>query len=184
MNWWKPAFFVTLIAFELAREVAVLNAMGPPVAIGVENIYRDESGGYIRADGLWQRTDGGGRLVTMPTTILCDRTLELECTVASSMLSNGYVHIPRLDRIDANFTDTGVEWFEDHPLCYTNFVRIDAKNKLVTATRKSKNSNDPLCKGTEELIQSKLGGYDLAAEKAERDRHFLPVLRLVAALIE
>jgi hypothetical protein len=184
VNWWKPAFIVTLIAFEITREIAVLNAEGLQVAIGVENIYRDQGGGYIRADGLWQRTDGGDRLVAMPTTILCDRTLELECTVASSMVSSGYVHIPRLDRLDATFTETGVEWLEDSPLCYTNFVRIDAVKNLVTATRKSKRSKDPLCKGTEDLIQSKLGGYDLAAEEAKRDEHFLPVLRMVATIFD
>ena len=68
-NWWKIAFFVSLVAFELAREFAVLSTSSRAYPSVTERVFR--SGEYTNVEGRWLRTDGGEALVPQAIRIDC-----------------------------------------------------------------------------------------------------------------
>jgi hypothetical protein len=182
VNWWKWAFFVALLAFEGAREVAVLSATAlPNFAIGTPHIYRTADGSFVSADGRWQRTDGGGAMVPTAISIECEREIG-SCIMANTKVLDGYITMPDIDRHKAAFTDTGAEFTDDWPICDKLFVRIDAVHNQATAVRSSKHSTDPMCKGHDPEIQLRLGGFEQGEIEAWRKKHFVPLLEVISGI--
>lgn len=123
-NGWKIAFFVVLILFELAREVAVLEGAQGAVPNGTAIVFSYE--GSATAKGRWSRIDGGGRLMPAVVTIDCRKELG-RCVEASTMISDKYVYAPELDWFDATFGDDAISYENDIPNCARYSVRIDLK---------------------------------------------------------
>lgn len=183
MNWWKIGFFVALLAFEGAREIAVVASDGPPnFALSQASAYRSPDGGFVKAEGRWQRTDGGEAMVPAVISIECWRERG-SCVMATTTAHDGYVFMPDIRQRDAVFTETGAEFTDDWPECQKLFVRIDAVHKVTTAIRSSKPSEDPMCKGGEAQIQMRLGGFDAKERRAWQNKHFVPLLRILRSVV-
>lgn len=178
-NWWKAAFFVVLLAFELTREIAVLGA-----AEGARpntNAHLFSYGGYVRAQGSWKRIDGGGALVPGTATIECQRETG-RCLEASVRVSEQYVYAPEIDWFDARFSQDAVSYENDQPDCARYSVRLDLKMQKVFAVRDRKeNPSNPNCANLERRIEMQLGdGFE--PSRTTLDGHFVPIFRAIAAL--
>jgi hypothetical protein len=183
INWWKVAFFVTLLVFEGAREIAVINIGAPPnIAIGTAFSQRSPDGSLVSADGRWARTDGGEPLIPAAVSIECWRERGT-CVMATTEAYDGYIHLPEIDQRDATFTGTGAEFTDDWPVCNKLFVRIDGVHNLTTAVRSRKETKDPQCKGSEPEIQLRLSGFDPEEHKRWTDKHFVPLLSVMGAVL-
>lgn len=178
-NWWKLAFFVALIAFEIAREIAVLaSAQGaqPNTTARLINY-----GGYFRAQGSWRRIDGGGALVPGTVTIECQRETG-RCLEASVMVSEQYVYAPEIDWFNARFSPDAVSYENDRPDCARYSVRLDLKMQKVFAVRDRKeNPSNPNCANLERRIEMQLGnGFE--SSRTQLGGHFVPIIGAIAVL--
>jgi hypothetical protein len=180
-NWWKTAFFVVLIAFELMREVAVL--AGAEGARPNARALLFSNGGYVKAQGSWKRIDGGGTLVPGTVTIECQRETG-RCLEASVMVSEQYVYAPEIDWFDARFLPDAVSYENDLPDCARYSVRLDLKMQKVFAVRDRKeNPSNPNCANLERRIEMQLGdGFE--PDRDSLDGHFVPIIQGLAALAE
>src|SRR5690242_3194636 len=77
INGWKAAFFVALIAFEIAREWAVVATTAEPMLATLATV--NDWNGFVTAEGRWTRIDGGERLTPNIVRIECARDSG-ECT--------------------------------------------------------------------------------------------------------
>lgn len=180
-NWWKIAFFIALLAFELTREIAVLeSAQG---ARPNTNAHLFSYGGYVRAQGSWKRIDGGGALVPGTVTIECHRETG-RCLEASVMVSEQYVYAPEIDWFDARFSPVAISYENDRPDCARYSVRLDLKMQKVFAVRDRKeNPTNPNCANLERRIEMQLGdGFE--PSRTALDGHFVPIIRAIAYLGE
>lgn len=180
-NWWKLAFFVSLAAFEIAREIAVLASVERAQPNTYAHLF--SNGGYIRAQGSWKRIDGGDPLVPGTVTIECQQDTG-RCLEASVMVSEKYVYAPEIDWFDAQFSRDAVTYENDIPDCARYSVRLDLKMQKVFAVRDRKeNPSNPNCAKLERRIESQLGdGFE--PNKNNIEGHFLPIIAIVSAIAE
>ncbi len=68
-NWWKLAFFVMLVLFEIAREFAVLASAKGAQPSALKTIHGGSD--YVLVRGRWMRSDGGSPIVPGAVTIEC-----------------------------------------------------------------------------------------------------------------
>ncbi len=178
-NWWKAAFFVALVAFELTREIAVL--AGSEGARPNTSVQLFSYGDHISAQGSWKRIDGGGALVPGVVAIECQRETG-RCLEASVTMSGQYVYAPEIDWFDAQFSPDAVSYENDFPDCARYSVRLDLKMKKVFAVRDRKeNPSNPNCANLERRIEMQLGdGYESSRDSL--DGHFVPIIRAIVAL--
>lgn len=178
-NWWKIAFFVALLAFEVARELLVISH-GPHAHPTMNSvIFGNER--FASASGTWRRTDGGGDLVPASVKIDCFAD-QGRCVEASAMILDDSVLAPEMDWFDASFSDGLVTYANNMPDCASYIVRIDTKLEKVTALRERKdNPKNPNCSKLERRIGMELveGG---PREKDPLEGHFVPVFQLLAAI--
>jgi len=178
-NWWKVAFFVALLAFEMAREWAVIASAeeAQPSAVGM--VFG--SGDYIAARGRWKRIDGGDRLVPSTVTIQCRREMAL-CIESSVSINDRYVSAPEVELFTAQFTPDAVTYENDSPECARYSVSIDLKLKKAIAVRERKLSRtNARCVTLEPRIEMQLSdGYD--PDDSKFDEHFVPMMQLIVAL--
>ncbi|WP_448661730.1 hypothetical protein ACG3SL_13760 [Sphingomonas sp. CJ20] len=179
-NWWKVGFFVMLVLFEFAREIAVLGVATkaqPNVAASVTSFQ-----GYTVAKGRWTRVDGGGALMPATVTIQCVRERS-ECVEAAVRVLGTYVSAPDVNIYPATFTKDSISYESAHHLCVTYSTRIDLKLQKVFAVRDKKaNATEPLCRPTEARVEMQLGnGFD--ADREPLKSHFVPLISAFAAIL-
>ncbi len=173
-NWWKVAFFVALIAFELAREVAVLAAAREAQPNTLKSIFSTDS--FVTARGSWVRSDGGSPIVPSTVTIECRNEIK-QCVEASATAREGYFYAPELAWFDATFTPEGVSYINDNPDCSRYFVRIDTRTERAFATRDRKaNPLNDMCTKMEKRVAMELGDGD-PVKRNVLDEHFVPILQ-------
>jgi len=182
-NWWKVAFFVVLLAFEVTREMLVLNEAEGAVPNASAHVFSYD--GYVRVQGSWKRIDGGGKLVPGTVTIEC-RQETGRCIEASTSLNDKYVHAPDLSWFDATFTPQAVTYVNDMPDCARYSVRIDLDMKKAFAVRQKKqNPSNPNCAALEERIEMQIAdGYEVHTEGDRFRGRFVPVVRMIAAVFD
>lgn len=180
VNWWKVGFFVALLAFEVAREAAVVAAVENPRTYAKAWVF--QSGGYTTATGRWKRIDGGEPLVPATVTIEC-RESARQCIEASVALNDNYIGAPAIDLFPATFRPEAVTYENDFPQCAKYTVRIDLGLKKVFAVRERKLSpTNPNCKDLEQRIEMQLAdGYD--PDEKPLDGHFLPLFQILFVII-
>ena len=180
-NWWKVAFFVMLIAFEFAREIAVLSSADGARPNSMAHFFHMQD--YTKAQGTWKRIDGGGSLVPSTVTIEC-REYSGQCIEASVMMNDHYVYAPEIDWFDAKFSGDAISYENDAPDCARYSVRLDLKMEKVFAIRDRKgNPTNPVCTKLERRIEMQLGdGFE--PTKNAREGHFVPLISGVAALFD
>lgn len=178
-NWWKLGFFVLLFAFELVREWAVLAEAQAARPSMMAMVYGNET--FARAQGQWQRIDGGGDLVPTAVTIRCDKA-QGTCIEAMTSMNERYVHAPDVTIFDAKFAPEGITYENDFPTCAHYTVRIDLKLKKAFHVRTKKtNVKEPQCANLERRIESQLtDGHDLKENSMEG--HFVPLFQLIRLL--
>lgn len=176
-NWWKAGFFVMLIAFELARELAVVNAAQEAVpAVGK---YISAYGNVVTATGSWHRSDGGSPIVAGAAKIECFRETNL-CIEAQVTANDEYFQAPSIDIFPAKFSGTSVSYTNDNPDCARYSVLIDAKTERAIATRDGKeNPKNEFCKKLEKRVAMELGSSWDRPRNDPTTEHFVPLLRLL-----
>lgn len=180
-NWWKVAFFAMLIAFELAREIAVVEAASTAQANVQLMVWNHGAIGnrYINATGSWRRNDGGDKLAPTAVAIHC-REEQGECIEVTSTLMDKYVFAPDMNRYPAQFGPDGVTYLNEDATCARYQVRVDLKLQQVFALRQRKN-----IKGDCARIEPRMA-LQLAAAPApdafSLDGHFVPLIKLIAAI--
>lgn len=180
-NWWKVAFFVSLFALELAREIAVLAVAAGASPNASAIVF--SLGGYVKAQGSWKRIDGGGPLMPTTVTIECRRETG-KCVEASTSIHDEYVYAPELDWFDATFSQDAVSYVNDFPVCARYSVRLDLKMQKVFAVReRKKNPTNPNCTNLEQRIEMQLAdGHE--SKRNTSEGHFVPIFSAIAALAE
>lgn len=172
LNWWMIAFFVSLLALEIAREMLVVGGQMPakPNASAIVSSIR----GYTTAQGSWARADGGSRLVPSTTSIRCFEQ-EGTCTEATVQMFDGLVQAPDISVLPAVFSPSAITYENDSAGCATYTVKIDLDLDKAFAVRRLKDKPDGLnCDKFEKRIEMQLSnGYD--TYKDDRDKLFLPV---------
>jgi hypothetical protein len=172
LNWWKVAFFVMLLVFEVTREIVVIqNAV--PVQPNVKVSLFDATD-FTSVSGIWKRTDGGSELLPVLVTIQC-RSADKFCTESTVNYDKQYVFPPELTRLDAEFQPDMITYVNDTPLCVQYITRLDLKLKKVSMVRQAKPSVGKMCKGNEERIEATLADGFVPAEYYTKG-HFLPIL--------
>jgi hypothetical protein len=180
-NWWKLAFFIALLAFEITRELLVIQSGSPASITAMKHITHFK--GWVSASGRWWRVDGGGSLVPGAVTIEC-RPETGQCVEAATTVMNG-VMPPTMDTFQARWDDSSVSYVNDNADCARYSVRIDWKEERATATRVRKaNPSNPNCAMLEPKLDMELGdGYKSGEARAELDKHFVPVLQLFMGVV-
>ena len=182
-NWWKVAFVIVLLAFEIMRELFVLNEAEGAVPNETAHVFSYQ--GFVQVQGSWKRIDGGGSLVPGTVTIECTQETG-RCLEASSMISDKYVFAPEVSWFDASFTLEAVSYVNDVPDCARYSVRIDLEMKKAFAVRQKKaNPTNENCKLLEERIEMQIAdGYETHTAKDPFEGHFVPLVKLLAAVID
>lgn len=175
-NWWKIAFFVLLVAFEITREIAVVSGkpQARPNSNAMVSAYSDL--GYVGAEGTWKRIDGGGKLVPGTTKIECWRERG-QCIEAHTMIYENSVFAPDLSYFPAKFSSDAVSYENDAPACARYSVRIDLNLKKAFAIRDRKeNPANENCAKLERRIEMQLAdGYEYDDKMGDS---FLPIFSL------
>jgi hypothetical protein len=185
VNWWKWAFFAALVAFEGAREVAVIEANEPTRGATVADVFR--FGGFVSAQGQWNRIDDGEGLLPTVVKIQCQAERG-ECLVVDMLLGDSrYVTAPDISQYPATFSADAVSFQDDSPSCVTYNYRIDLKLKKVFAVREKKQKpTEPVlpngCDKLERRIEMTLGNGSI--EPVSLEGHFLPLLSGIAWLFD
>jgi len=182
-NWWKIGFFVMLIAFELAREVAVIGSDQQAQPNASKLVFTFDNGRYITASGRWKRSDGGDRLQPGTVTIECRRDRG-QCVEAMVNSIDTSYFAPTLDWFDATFTDRGVRYVNDNAACARYEVVIDTVQKRAFATRERKpNPANPMCKNLEDRIAMELGdGFEPVSDSLKG--HSAPLFQIIIGVFK
>jgi hypothetical protein len=180
-NWWKLGFFIVLLAFEMAREVAVISASTPAKPISSSLVFGFD--GYIKAEGSWKRIDGGEELVPGTLAIECERETG-RCIEAVTMIHDNYVYAPDISFFNATFTRDTVSFENTTAACVNYSVRIDLKMSKAFAVRTRKANPDNInCSKLENRIEMQLAdGFEVNDNPAKG--HFVPILSIIRALFE
>lgn len=181
LNWWKIGFFVALVAFEAAREAAVISIANDATPNGSASVFRHD--GYVAASGTWKRIDGGSKLSPVVVALDC-REETGNCIEATTGMSERYVYPPDITVHGATFTADAVTFVNEVPDCARYTVRIDTEMKKAFAVRQRKeNPTNLRCKDIEDRIEMQLAdGFEF--DPAKYDDHFLPLVRVVKALTD
>lgn len=179
-NWWKMAFFVMLLMFELAREWAVIASAEVAQPNAPASLF--SYSGYTIAEGRWRRLDGGSPIVPSTVAIDCRRE-HGRCIEATTTISDRYVYAPKLDWFDATFSQDAITYENDVPDCARYSVRLDLKLKKVFAVRERKdNPSNPTCAKLEPQIEMHLSdGHE--GDRNPLEGHFVPLFSGVRALL-
>ena len=183
-NWWKLAFFVALVAFEITREVAVLEGSSKARVTGQASVFG--MGGHVTAEGRWKRIDGGEPIMPGAVAISCWRESGT-CTEASVSISGKHISAPDISTYQAEFDLDGVSYVNQNPRCVTYNTRIDLKmRKAFTVRTRNEGATDLLgssCSKVEQRIEMQLAnGFDIADYRLEIDEHFVPIVEIIRAL--
>ncbi|MBB6189315.1 hypothetical protein [Rhodanobacter sp. MP7CTX1] len=179
-NWWKFAFFVALVAFEVAREEVIVQAHEPSTG----NLFDMQSNGnMVSAEGQWFRSDSGSPLVSNATAIQCEKDtktcIEAQTTLLNYDVRTAYASISVYDITE--FTDTSVTYENDSAICATYRVHIDLAQKRVTASTDLKQTSEKVCAKIEAHIPMELSD-SIRRQQSNgpwMEGHFLPLLRLI-----
>lgn len=180
-NWWKVAFFVMLVLFEGAREIAVLEANSPAQVATLASVIG--SGDYTVAQGRWNRIDGGSALAPTNVRIEC-RKEEGRCYEVFYNINGQYAGSPDLSIFPAQWGVDQISYENDDAACARYSVRIDGKLEKVFAVRERK--DDPSmagfdCTKLERRVEMTLtNGYEPHDDAAKG--HFLPILSTLIAV--
>lgn len=179
-NWWRGAFILALVAFEFAREEAVVQANEPTTG----NLFSLQSSGeLVSAEGEWFRSDAGSPLVRNSTVIQCNRSTNT-CTEGSAALSTSPTR-SAFESVDeytnVQFSADAVDYMDDSSVCMIHRVHIDIAQQRVTSTSTRKESTVPFCAKLEANVASELSDSIRHRENAGEwmSGHFLPLLRLI-----
>lgn len=179
-NYWKIAFWLTLLAFEFTREIAVIAADSP--AKSNVAFYMSRMGDLATAQGRWRRTDGGSPLLDAALTIECrrDRGECLEASVIS--IDEGFFN-PTIERFPAKFEDDVVTYENNVPECVRYSVKMDFAQKSVIASRELKSGRlEPRCAKLEPAIRMRLGdSYEDGDFRSPDQSHFVPIISVLMA---
>lgn len=186
-NWWKIGFFLLLIAFEIAREAAVLASEDRPKLLVSKAVLG--SGDYITAQGRWRRTDGGDPLTPSLTRIDCDRA-QGTCRVIEVIIHDDYVWPPDVDEFEAQFVADGARYSWEAG-CVRYDVRLDTSTSQATSVRSilppSEQNSASGCQSVLddriEMVLSDGTSSELGDFKLPRDQ-FLPIARFVSWINE
>lgn len=183
INWWMIGFFVVLLAFEVAREMAVIFANEPARPFGGSySFYKNED--FFKASGSWIRSGDGSKIIPQTTTIECAPYLGGCITATVSSYENRYTN-PYIDVFfDAVFRNGGVSYVDASPMCATLYVNIDTTQSRVTATRVKKTGDLPaeICgPEMEDRVTMELGSYP-RSHGFELGDHFVPILRALRSM--
>lgn len=178
-NWWKFAFFVSLVLLELARETIVVTNAKSVKFGGFASVFVTSD--YAAAHGRWERIGQGSSLAPAVTSIQCSARTK-ECIEAYSRSIEGFVFPPQISTFPARFTADGVTYENDDPECARYSVRIDAKMRKVFALRERKGQpSNPICAGLDKRLEMQLvDPSGLSSNPLEN--HFAPLLKIIAAL--
>lgn len=178
-NWWKAAFFVALIGFEITRELLVITSDERVQSNASFQLFHGSS--LVVAEGTWERMDGGGPLTTTATRIECWKE-DAQCIEAYSHASDMFLYPPTIDRFDAKFGPEAVTYENDIPDCATYSVRMDFKlNKVMAVRVRKENPKNSGCANLEPRIETQLAdGYK---SKNPTTGHFVPFFSLFYSLI-
>ena len=108
------AFWVALLAFEIARETAVLAMDSPPESNANFQLFR--YGDYARAEGRWRRIDGGEELLDTAVTIQCGNDIG-GCIEATVKGDDQFYYAPFVDHFTAKFEDSAITYENDSATC-------------------------------------------------------------------
>lgn len=182
-NWWKIGFFVMLILFEFAREIAVVASTERAQPNVSKHIF--SMGGYVAARGRWRRSDGGSEIIPGVVTIVCRKETG-QCVEASvSSFSGKYFGSPELDWFDANFAADTVSYENDSALCARYAVRIDLTQKRAFATREKKPGSKDVTGAPCEILEDRVAmelGDGLSANPTPFQGHYVPLLQFTQAI--
>jgi hypothetical protein len=176
-NWWKIAFFLSLVALEGMRELFVLESSEPPQLATVKSVT--DFGDLVHAEGKWIRNDQGKRLMPLLVTIECNREQRTCVEASTRVLPPSYVVSPTVEMYAAAF-GTGTVDYDNGGSCINYHVRIDLKAKEAYQTRTRTSNRSANCKGFGENLSARLGnGWDDLGPPLEG--HFLPMIRILKA---
>jgi hypothetical protein len=179
-NFWKYAFFIALLAFEIAREIAVL-AASAPIKSNTSGFFFHQDG-FIQAEGIWKRIDGGQPLIDTVVTIKCYVDIE-RCFEVSTILQFGYISPPHIDRFFANFSPENVSYENNEPACVRYIVKLDLTLNKAFAIRERKESVTSVnCEKLERRIEMQLGD-SFTATFNPLTGHFVPIFRVLFAAL-
>jgi hypothetical protein len=169
-NWWKIGFFVTLFAFESARETAVIESNDSAKSVAFKSV-----GNWVFATGSWARRDQReSSLVANSVKYECDQQ-KSECLIASVEAYDDYFNTPDVVRLPATFEGDIVTLTNDDAECVNYIVRIDTKLEQAFSTRKRKQSSDKNCDMLEPVIESELKSAADISPSDPGKGHFLPI---------
>lgn len=181
-NWWKIGFFIAVFAFELMRELFVIQAAEGARPNAMAIVHGDDD--YAEAQGSWMRLDGGSALVPGVVRISC-RAATAECVEVSVTVNERYVHAPDISRFAATFGPGTVSYTNDVPDCATYTVRIDLKMEKAFAVRQKRPDASGPCALLERRIEMQLvDGHALSENIDPLEGHFVPIVRLVRSAFD
>lgn len=177
LNYWKIMFFIAIIAFEIAREMAVLFAYEPAKPNVYKSVYSVD--GYIGAKGTWVRSGNGSPITPNAVTISCIKELS-ECVVATVNSFNKSYFAPDIQTFDAKFYPDGASYINDRPLCTTIKVYINTSQERVIASRIRKSGPLPKEECEDEMeseVNMELSNPPIS--HLDFDGHFVPLLNIL-----
>jgi len=181
INGWKVAFFAALLAFEIAREWAVVASAEEPKLATLATVRRWNA--IVTAEGRWTRIDGGGRLTPNIVRIECSQDAG-ECNELFVQVNNDFVSAPSLNTFKAQFTPEAVTYENDASVCVHYSTRIDLRlNKTFAVRTKKDGVKDKACRAMEPRIEMQLGDGWVDNKEPLKD-HFLPLLWLLTVLVK
>jgi len=173
-------FVVALLAFEIAREMVVLEAADRPALIGGQHLF--SSDGLTIAEGSWLRTDEGAELARTSVHIECDQSRE-ECLEATVNVNGNSVSLPNVERFAAQFSPDAITYENSSPVCVHYTTMIDLRLKKVRAVRQKNASNSAQCKALEDRIEMQLvDGSDVSVDPFAG--HFVPLMQALFAALK
>jgi hypothetical protein len=179
-NWWKIAFFVVLFAFEITRELYVIELSQPTNLAAIKVV--SHFGDITHAEGKWVRNDEGDRLSPMLVSIDCNRA-EGTCIEASTrVFPGGYVATPTVETYAAQFGADTIE-YQNKGVCTNYSVRIDLKAQEAYQTRTRTGDQSATCAPYEARLSARLGsGWDDL--KPPFDGHFVPIMSMTKVIVD
>jgi hypothetical protein len=179
-DWWKIGFFAALVAFEFAREFAVIADSEPPNLATIKAIT--QSGDSVMVEGKWVRNDSGERLAPLLVNIECNRA-EGTCTEATTrVLPPDYVNSPAFDTHPAKFGPDSIE-YQNNGVCLNYTTRIDLRAEEAYQVRTRTKDNSTLCRNYGPHLNARLAnGWDDI--KPPLEGHFVPLLSLTKAVFD
>ena len=188
INVWAVVLaIVGLLAFEVMRELYVLEADAPRFLIGPPLLVVGDTE-EVHAEGIWRRSDGGSPIQQGTVAIRCIRAWAACIEVNNSYMPDVLALNSTIDvRENAEFDSEAVE-FESVAECARYRVRIDLKQRRVTATRdRLPGANAEKCALLEDRVTMEMADGDRYTERVDAawtEEHFLPLYRLLLPLID